>query len=102
MLAASPSQEISIVIAMAAHAAGSASVGGANATQSAGFSRTILECGRKRKRLIFGEQRALAFLFEATVCVGRSARGRPVADASLVIRSVELRCIFLASSCAAH
>jgi hypothetical protein len=81
---------------------GSPSLGGAYATQSTSFSRTILEVWRRRKRAILGEQRTLAFLFEATVCVGRSTGSRPVADASLVIRSVELRRILLASSCAAH
>jgi hypothetical protein len=50
----------------------------------------------------FGQAAHAAFLFEATVCVGRSTGTRPVADASLVIGSVELRCILLASSCAAY
>jgi hypothetical protein len=41
--------------------AASASVGGPDATQSTGFSWTILECGRSRKRPILGDQCALAF-----------------------------------------
>jgi len=74
-----------------------ASMSGADATQATGFSRTILECGRRRRRRRFGEQHALALKFEAAVCVSRSAWSSPVADASLFIRSIKLRSVFVGS-----
>jgi hypothetical protein len=63
--------------------------------------RTALKF-RGREGLRYGsEHGALALYFEAAVGVGRSAWGSPVADAFLIVRSIELHCIFL-GGCAAH
>lgn len=74
-----------------------ASMSGADATQATGFSRTILECGGSWRRRRFGEQHALTLKFEAAVRVSRSAWSSPVADASLFIRSIKLRSVFVGS-----
>ena len=79
-----------------------ASRSGINASEAAGCSGTALKCGGRQIAASFcGEQRPLMLYFEAAVCVSRSAWGSPVADAFLIIRSVELRRVFV-GGCAAR
>jgi hypothetical protein len=67
----------------------------AGASKAAGRSWTILEGGRWPRGLLRSGQRAQTVELEATVRVGRSAWGGPVADAFLIVRSFELGCVVL-------